>query len=234
MSERSRQHQPSLLLDLPQELCIEIVARVDATLERPLADLRSLRGTCSTMRRMYVHNNIGRCLSIDGIREEISWVWDTTAYKAFLAMLTDLGNPEACFLSGIKVVFMENRGCNDLQRATEGGHDAAACLYSILLYRDNGGATADDTAKQYMRRVAGGGRTTSRWLSNEGCMPLHEKVTREIHSSTWHIWGESLPPPAQAHGEQLCAGNGGGCGVDKDGLEFLCFAAKTAGFSGKW
>jgi hypothetical protein len=22
--------------------------------------------------------------------------------------------------------------------------------------------------------------------------------------------------------------------VDKDGLEFLCFAAKTAGFSGKW
>jgi hypothetical protein len=29
-------------------------------------------------------------------------------------MLTDLENPEACFFSGIKADFMENRGCNDL------------------------------------------------------------------------------------------------------------------------
>jgi hypothetical protein len=48
-------------------------------------------------------------LSIEGIRDEISWVWEPTAYKAFLAMLTDLGNPETCFFSGIKAVFMENR-----------------------------------------------------------------------------------------------------------------------------
>jgi hypothetical protein len=48
-------------------------------------------------------------------------------------MLTDLGNPEACFFSEIKVVFMEYRGCNDLQRAAEGGDDAAAYLYTILL-----------------------------------------------------------------------------------------------------
>jgi hypothetical protein len=31
-------------------------------------------------------------------------------------MLTDLGNLEAYFFSGIKAIFMENRGCNDLQR----------------------------------------------------------------------------------------------------------------------
>jgi TPR repeat protein len=65
-------------------------------------------------------------------------------------MLSGLGNPEACFLSGIKAFFMEHRGYNDLQRAAEGGHDAAAYLYAILLYRDNGGATTDDTAKGYM------------------------------------------------------------------------------------
>jgi hypothetical protein len=53
-----------------------------------------------------------------------------------------------------------------------------------LLYRDNGGAAADDTAKGYMRRVAGGGITTSRWLSNEGCLPLREKAARAIHYST--------------------------------------------------
>jgi hypothetical protein len=111
-------------------------------------------------------------------------------------MLTGHEDPEACLFSRIKVVFMESRGHNDLWRAAEGGHDAAANLYPILLYRDNGGAAADDTAKRYMRRVAGGGSTTSRWLSNEGCLPLRKKAARAIHSSTWHIWGEPLPPRA--------------------------------------
>jgi hypothetical protein len=121
------------------------------------------------MRRVCGHGDVGRRLSIEGIRDEISWVWNPTAYKAFLDMLSGLGNPEACFLFGTKAFFIEHRGYNDLRRATEGGHDAAAYLYAILLYRDNGGAAADDTAKGYMRRVGGGGSTTSsRWLSNEG------------------------------------------------------------------
>jgi hypothetical protein len=67
-----------------------------------------------------------------------------------------------------------------------------------LLYRDNGGATDDDTTKGYMRRVAGGGSTTSsRWLSNEGCLPLREKAARALHYLTWRIWGEPLRPPAR-------------------------------------
>jgi hypothetical protein len=81
-------------------------------------------------------------------------VWNPIAYKAFLAKLSVLGNLEACFLSGIKAFFIEHRGYNDLRRAAEGGHDAAAYLYTILLYRDNGGAAADDTVKGYMTRVA--------------------------------------------------------------------------------
>jgi hypothetical protein len=99
MPGRSRRHQPSSLLGLPQDLRIEIAARVNTTSERPLADLRSLRGTCSTMRRVCGHGDIGRRLSIEGVRHEISWVWNPTAYEAFLAMLTGLGHPEACFLS---------------------------------------------------------------------------------------------------------------------------------------
>jgi hypothetical protein len=49
-----------------------------------------------------------------------------------------------------------------------------------------------------------------------GVLPLCEKATHAIHSSTWRIWGESLPPSAQVRGDQQCAGNDGG-------LEFLCF-----------
>jgi hypothetical protein len=121
---------------------------------------------------------------------------------------------------------MENRGYNDLRRATEGGHDAAAYLYAILLYKDNRSATADDTAERYMRRVAGGGSTTSRWLSNEGCLPLREKAAHAIHSSTWCIWGETLPPSAQVCGDQPCAGNDGGCGVEKGWLRISLFCSE--------
>jgi hypothetical protein len=109
-------------------------------------------------------------------------------------MLSVLGNPEACFLFGIKAFFIEHRGYDDLWHAAEGRHDATAYLYAILLYRENGGATTDDTVKGYMRRVTSGGSTTSRWLSNEGCLPLREKATRALHYSTWRIWGEPLPP----------------------------------------
>jgi hypothetical protein len=185
------------------------------------------------MRRVCGHGNVGRCLSIEGRRDEISWVLNPTAYKAFLAMLSGLGNPEACFLFGIKAFFIEHRGYNDLRPAAEGGHDAAAYLYAVLLYRDNGGAAADYTAKGYIRRVAGGGSTTSRWLSSDGCLPLREKAALAIHYSTWHIWGEPLPPPAQVRGDQLCAGAGGGCGVEKGWLRISLFAAKTVGCAEK-
>jgi hypothetical protein len=57
------------------------------------------------MRRVWGHGVVDRRLSIKGIRDEISWVWNPTAYKAFLAMLSGLGNPEACFLSRIKAFF---------------------------------------------------------------------------------------------------------------------------------
>jgi hypothetical protein len=64
-------------------------------------------------------------------------------------------------------------------------------------------------------------------------MPLCEKAARALHYQTWRIWGEPLPPPTQVRGDQ-CAGTGGGCGVKKDGFEFLCFAAKTVGCAAKW
>jgi hypothetical protein len=187
------------------------------------------------MRRVFSHGDVGRHLSIEGIRDEISWVWNPTTYKAFLAMLSGLGNPEGCFLSGIKAFFIEHRGYNDLRRAAEGGHDVASYLYAILLYKDNGCAAANDTAKGYMRWVTGGGSTTSsRWLSNQGSLPLREKAVRALHYSTWRIWGEPLPPPAQVRGDQPCAGTGGGCGVEKGCFEFLCFAMKNVGCAAKW
>ena len=89
---------------------------------------------------------------------------------------------------------------------------------------DNGDATADDTAKRYMRRVAGGGGTTT-WVSNEGCVPLRKKVAKAIWRTTWRIWGDPLPPPAQVRGDQPCAGNG--CGVDKGFEEIALYCTEA-------
>jgi hypothetical protein len=130
-------------------------------------------------------------------------------------MLSGLRNSEPYFLSRIKAFFIEHRGYDDLRCVAEGGHDAATYLYAILLYGDNGGVATDDTAKGYMRWVAGGGSTMSSWLSSEGCLPLREKAASALHYSTWCIWGEPLPPPAQVRGDQLCTGTGGGYGVEK-------------------
>jgi hypothetical protein len=173
------------------------------------------------MRRVCVHGDVSRHLSIEGIRDEISWVWNPTAYKAFLAMLSGLGNLEVCFLSGIKAFLIKHRGYNDLQRAAEGGHDEEVYLCVILLCKDNGGAV-----KGYMRRVAGGGSTTLRWLSNEGCLHLRERAVRALHYSTWRIWGEPLPPPAQVRGDQPCVGTSGGCGVENVWLRISLFCSK--------
>jgi hypothetical protein len=39
-------------------------------------------------------------------------------------------------------------------------------------------------------------------MSNEGCLPLRENATCVLHYSTWRIWGEPLPPPAQVRSDQ--------------------------------
>jgi hypothetical protein len=140
--------------------------------------------------------------------------------------LTDLGNPGACFVSGVKIVFMENRESNDLRHVTKCGHDAAAYLSAILLYRDNGGAATYDTAKRYMRRVIGGGSTISRWLRNEGCLPLRRRPRVQ---STPRCGAFSVNPCClrHRHCDQPCVCNGGGYSVDKGWLGISLFCGET-------
>jgi hypothetical protein len=84
------------------------------------------------------------------------------------------------------LVFFGKSGVT-LRHAAEGGHDVAAYLYTFLLYRDNGSDPADDNAKRYMRPVTSGGSMTSRWLSNEGCLPLREKAARATLLDLAHL-----------------------------------------------
>jgi hypothetical protein len=140
-------------------------------------------------------------------------------------MLSGLGNPEACFLSGIKAFFIEHKGYDDLRRAAEGGHDAAAYLYAILLYNDNEGVhEAGRGRQQYDVRMA----------EQRGGVCLCMRRPR-VRSSTRHdAFGVNCCrlrhrcaaiSPAQAMA--------GDAAWKKNDFEFLSFEAKTVGCTAK-
>jgi hypothetical protein len=63
---------------------------------------------------------------------------------------------------------------------------------------------------------------------------LREKASRAIHSLTWRIWGEPLPPLAQVRDDESCAGNSGDCGVDKGWLGISLFCSEDCRLPAKW
>jgi len=96
-----------MLLVLPTELAIEIVGHLATTSVQPMDDLCSLWATCSSMRRICGNPAIGRRMALDRCKH--GWGWDDLSnYYALLASLTQLSNSEACFLTGIQIVFKEN------------------------------------------------------------------------------------------------------------------------------
>jgi hypothetical protein len=236
MPGRSTRHQPSsLLLGLPKDPRIEIAVRVGASSERPLADLRSLRGTCSTMRRMCGHDDVCRRLSIKGILHEISWVWNPTTYKAFLAMLSGLGNPEACFLTEIKAFFIEHRGS-----LISGAPPRVATIRRPIYMPSRSIETMVVPPPTTPRRGTWGGSRTAAvrrrpdgWATRGVCVcmtrPLVRSTTRlgafgVNHCRLWHRWAainRAQAPSAAAAWK-------------KDGFEFLCFATKTVVCAAKW
>jgi hypothetical protein len=104
------------------------------------------------------HPTVGRHLALDQFRCGRTWD-DPIDYEALLASLTQVGNPEACFLTGIQTEFMEKhsrRTClDDLICTTDGKHNLAVYLVAVLLYRHNGDASDDDTTRRYIRQVEG-------------------------------------------------------------------------------
>jgi hypothetical protein len=104
-----------------------------------------------------------------------------------------------------------------------------------LLYRNNSGASADDTMNGYTRQVAGGGSTTSsRWLSNEGCLPLCEKAACVLYYSTWRIWVNRCRLLHRCAGISRAYAPAAAAAWKRDVFKFLCFAVKTVGCAAKW
>jgi hypothetical protein len=152
-------HHPTSLMALLVEVQIEITGHLAATLEQPMDDLCSLRAMRSSMRDIYGDPAIGQCVAVDRCRHGARSSNDLINYFTLLASLIQVDNLEACFLTGIQIVFAENHSpppCLDyLTHTADGGHNVVAFLVAIFLYRHNGDACYDNTARWYIRRVEG-------------------------------------------------------------------------------
>jgi hypothetical protein len=73
--------------------------------------------------------------------------------------MTYIINPEACFISGIDILFGVNYNSRSsigkLEEADQARHNVAAYVAAMVLYRANGGTGDDDTARWYIRQVEG-------------------------------------------------------------------------------
>jgi hypothetical protein len=141
----SRQLSLSLVV-LPTEVNIDIISHLAATSKRAMDDLRSLRATCREMRRVCNNAGVGWRVALERFAVELQWN-DRKGYDALLDFLTRIRNPEACLLSGMDILFVENYTSRSsiakLEEAAQAGHNVAAYIAAMVLYRANGGAGCD-------------------------------------------------------------------------------------------
>ena len=113
--------------DLPTEVAVQIAGHLTAMSVSPMDNLRSLRATCHFLRGITSYRTIGQCIDVRRFAPTMLWN-DRAAYAALLAHLTDIGNPEAGYITGMNKVFSNGtpvaRQCIvELARAAERGHN---------------------------------------------------------------------------------------------------------------
>ena len=92
--------------DLPMEVAVQIAGHLAAMSVSPMDELRRLQVMCHFLRG--VTSDRAVCQRIDVRRFAPTMLWnDRAAYAALLAHLTDIANPEACFITEMDNAFSE-------------------------------------------------------------------------------------------------------------------------------
>jgi len=143
-------YEASRLVQLPTELTIEIISRVAAQSEDAMANLGNLRATCKAMCVVCGTAKVGRRLALRRVLQRRFYL-GPEYHATIITGLATVGNPEACFRSGMCLVFGKQHGtimpCLDpLRRAAEAGHKVAIYALALLLYRPNSGDSNYDEA----------------------------------------------------------------------------------------
>jgi hypothetical protein len=193
----------SLTHALPPDMAVEIAGCVAATSQRPVDDLASLRATCRVMRVACGDRAVGRRVALERQAGAMRWS-DHERYLAFVGSLSGAGNPEACFLSGITLVFAhrcDGAGLELLAQAAAAGHKVAAYVLAVLLYGKDNGATAGDVARRHIKEVEGeeaadgsGDVVVSNRRSNTECVRCRGHAVEAVRQVTWNM--ANLPKAA--------------------------------------
>ncbi|TVU21977.1 hypothetical protein EJB05_31649, partial [Eragrostis curvula] len=191
MLTRSMAAKRPPLFGLPHDVVVEIAGHVAASSARPMDDLRSIRATCKAMNAACSDPAVARRVALEN---ETATKWDETErYRALVARLAAAGNPEACFITGMALIFVHRnaqQGAAALDRAAAAGHKAAAYVLGLLLYRVDGGR---DVAKQYIAQVEGDvvdgeGQAKAKW-SNRECRRCRTQGLLALRDATWKMAG---------------------------------------------
>ncbi|KAG2611919.1 hypothetical protein PVAP13_4KG230705 [Panicum virgatum] len=177
----ARRHTPSMQ-DLPTEVAVQIAGHLAVMSVSPMDDLHSLWATCRFLRGITSDCGIGQRIDVRQFAPAILWN-DSAAYAALLAHLTDIGNPETCYITGMNKVFSNGMPearpfIIELAHAAKCRHNVVAYVAAILLFRANTGADDDQAARWYMHQVEGeeevmagaAGGAGGSMFSNEGCL----------------------------------------------------------------
>uniref|UniRef100_K4AKI3 Uncharacterized protein n=1 Tax=Setaria italica TaxID=4555 RepID=K4AKI3_SETIT len=177
----------------------------------PMEDLGRLRATCTVMHRVCGQRAVGWRVALLRCWEEMQW--------------NQPGRPPC---SGIPDFFGGYQPSLDqLSHVAAGGLNVVAYLYALMLYRNAGGAAADDMAKMYIRRLEGKeGMAVSGSITPK---MLHNLVCRECCEDAMYLmvripWNNVALPPALGRGEFPC--DGGGCGFPNSWGEDTLFCSE--------
>ncbi|CAN6308942.1 unnamed protein product [Urochloa humidicola] len=107
-----------------------------------MQDLRSLRRSCKWMCQVCKSRHVAKSIPVQHALER------------------ELFAVPHCFRDGLRVVFDVYRSeldcpLDNLKSAADKGHNLAAYLLALCLYRRNGGAVDDEKAKELIRKLEG-------------------------------------------------------------------------------
>ena len=95
----AKRRRRSWLGDLPFDVLVQIAGIIAATSWSPMEDLRALRGTSRFMRRLCRNPEVGRRINLERVSSSNNRWSRRIAYQALLYRLTNVGNPQPCFIT---------------------------------------------------------------------------------------------------------------------------------------
>ena len=142
---------------LPEDMLIEVAARVAASSSSPMADLHCLCGACALVRdRVCGASLVHRSLNLSRVlmRSE-----DAGTREQLIANTYAAGNLVAHFIQGMRVFFGQHGRAlhaplDNLDQAASGGHKPTALMLTMILWRANNGVEVNFCAKQLLAEVA--------------------------------------------------------------------------------